>query len=60
MKNIFYLFFFLCSLSYAQNVVRYYNLDVKSGHAESVKAIFDEFQSGREWKSGGVFLQAAQ
>jgi len=60
MKHLFYLLFFLCTLSYAQNVVRYYNLNVKSGHAESVKAIFDEFQSGREWKSGGIFLQAVQ
>lgn len=60
MKHLFSLLFFLCSFSYAQNVVRYYNLDVKSGHAESFKAIFDEFQSGRKWKSGGIFLQSVQ
>ena len=60
MKHLFSLLFFLCSFSYAQNVVRYYNLDVKSGHAESFKVIFDEFQSGRKWKSGGIFLQSVQ
>ena len=60
MKHLFSLLFFLCSFSYAQNVVRYYNLDVKSGHAESFKAIFDEFQSGSKWKSGGIFLQSVQ
>ena len=60
MKHLFSLLFFLCSFSYAQNVVRYYNLNVKSGHAESFKAIFDEFQSGRKWKSGGIFLQSVQ
>lgn len=60
MKHLFSLLFFLCSFSYAQNVVRYYNLNIKSGHAESFKAIFDEFQSDRKWKSGGIFLQSVQ
>ena len=60
MKHLFYLFFFLCSFNYAQNVVRYYNLNVIPGHAESLKAVFDEFQSGRKWKSGGIFLQSVQ
>ena len=60
MKKAIYLIFFLCSISYAQNVVRYYNINVKSGHASSFKAVFDEFQTGKKWKSGGLMLQAVQ
>lgn len=60
MKNAFYFIFFLCSICYSQNVVRYYNINVKPGQASSYKAVFDEFQQGREWKSGGLFLQAVQ
>lgn len=60
MKNVIYLVFFLCSIGYSQNAVRYYNLNVKRGHASDYKAVFDKYQEGQEWKSGGIMLQSVQ
>lgn len=59
-KNALCFIFFLCSISYSQNTVEYYNIHIKRDHAADFKAVFDEFQKGQEWKSGGIILQSVQ
>lgn len=59
MKKLFISIIFITTFSVsAQTSARFYNMNVKSGHAESVLNIFNDFNEGAKWKPGsGVMLQ---
>ena len=59
MKIKFVLFSLFLSFGvFAQTSVRFYNLNVKRGHEESVVKTFTDFVEGETWKSGaGILLQ---